>query len=45
MPTASPHVGDAIADLLAARGIHYHPLFTFKELRPDTHEVVAADGT
>jgi sulfide:quinone oxidoreductase len=44
MPTASARVGDAIADLLAARGIHYHPLFTFKELRPETHEVVASDG-
>lgn len=44
MPVAPPAVGDAIADALAARGIHYHPLFTFKELRPETREVVASDG-
>jgi Pyridine nucleotide-disulphide oxidoreductase len=37
-------IGDSIADMLAARGIHYHPLFTFKELRPETGEVVASDG-
>ena len=44
MPVASPIVGDSIADMLAARGIHYHPLFTFKELRPETREVVSSDG-
>jgi sulfide:quinone oxidoreductase len=44
MPVAPAAVGDAIADMLAARGIHYHPLFTFKELRPQTREVVASDG-
>lgn len=44
MPVAPPAIGDSIADMLAARGIHYHPLFTFKELRPETREVVAADG-
>jgi sulfide:quinone oxidoreductase len=44
MPIAPAAVGDAIADMLAARGIHYHPLFTFKELRPETREVVASDG-
>ncbi|MEE8360996.1 MAG: FAD/NAD(P)-binding oxidoreductase [Gemmatimonadales bacterium] len=44
MPVAPAALGDTIADLLAARGIHYHPLYTFAELRPDTHEVVAADG-
>ena len=44
MPVAPPTVGDSIADMLAARGIHYHPLFTFKELRPETSEVVASDG-
>ena len=37
-------VGDSIADMLSARGIHYHPLFTFKELRPETREVVSSDG-
>jgi sulfide:quinone oxidoreductase len=44
MPVAPPTIGDSIADMLAARGIHYHPLFTFKELRPETSEVVASDG-
>ena len=44
MPVAPSAVGDSIADMLAARGIHYHPLFTFKELRPETREVVASDG-
>jgi sulfide:quinone oxidoreductase len=44
MPVAPAHVGDAIADILATRGILYHPLFTFKELRPKSREVVASDG-
>lgn len=44
MPVAPPAVGDSIADTLAARGIRYHPLFTFTELRPETREVVASDG-
>ncbi len=44
MPVAPPAIGNSIADTLAARGIRYHPLFTFKELRPDTSEVVASDG-
>ena len=44
MPVAPAALGDSIADMLAARGIHYHPLFTFKELRPETREVVASDG-
>jgi sulfide:quinone oxidoreductase len=44
MPVAPPAVGAAIADTLAARGIHFHPLFTFEELRPETNEVVSSDG-
>jgi sulfide:quinone oxidoreductase len=44
MPVAPAELGDTIADLLAARGIHYHPLYTFAEMRPDSHEIVAADG-
>ena len=44
MPVAPAALGDSIADMLAARGIHYHPLFTFQELRPETREVVASDG-
>jgi sulfide:quinone oxidoreductase len=45
MPVAPAAIGDSIADMLAARGIHYHPLFTFKELRPESGEVVASDGS
>jgi sulfide:quinone oxidoreductase len=45
LPIAPPAIGDAIADLLAARGIHYHPLFTFTELCPESREVVASDGS
>ena len=44
MPVAPAALGDSIADMLAARGIHYHPLFTFQELRPKAREVVASDG-
>lgn len=44
MPVAPAAIGDSIADMLAARGIHCHPLFTFKELRPETSEVVSSDG-
>lgn len=45
MPVAPPAIGDKIADTLAARGIQFHPLFTFKELRPETREIVASDGS
>lgn len=45
MPIAPPALGDSVADMLAARGIHYHPLFTFQELRPEAREVVASDGS
>ena len=45
MPVAPAVLGDSIADMLAARGIDYHPLFTFQELRPETREVVASDGS
>ncbi len=44
MPVAPAVLGDSIADMLAARGIDFHPLFTFRELQPETREVVAADG-
>lgn len=44
MPVAPAALGDSIAELLAARGIRYHPLFTFHELRPATRDVVASDG-
>jgi sulfide:quinone oxidoreductase len=44
MPVAPAALGDSVADMLAARGIHYHPLFTFQELRPETGEIVDSDG-
>jgi sulfide:quinone oxidoreductase len=44
MPVAPQAIGDSIADMLSSRGIDYHPLFTFSELRPQTSEVVASDG-
>ena len=44
MPVATAAIGDSIVDMLAARGVHYHPLFTFKELRPERREVIASDG-
>ncbi len=44
MPIAPAEIGDAIADMLSARGIRYHPLYTFKELRPETREIVSSDG-
>jgi sulfide:quinone oxidoreductase len=44
MPVAPAELGNSIADMLAARGISYHPLYTFQDLRPETREVVASDG-
>jgi sulfide:quinone oxidoreductase len=45
MPVAGPRLGDAIAGMLRARGIGFHPLYTFQELRPETKEIVSSDGT
>ena len=45
MPIVGPVVGNAITEMLRARGIHYHPLYTFEELRPETREIVSSDGT
>lgn len=44
MPVAGPAVGHAIAGMLRARGIDFHPLYTFERLRPDTREIVSSDG-
>jgi sulfide:quinone oxidoreductase len=44
MPVAEASLGRSIVELLGARGIGYHPLFTFERLRPATREIVAADG-
>ena len=45
MPVAGPAVGSALTNMLRTRGIRYHPLFTFRELLPDSREIVASDGT
>ena len=44
MPQAGTAMGDAIEEILRARGIHYHPLFTFEELRPEAGEILSSDG-
>ncbi len=44
MPVAEAALGEAIAEMLRDRGIHFHPLFTFETMRPETREIVAADG-
>jgi sulfide:quinone oxidoreductase len=45
MPVAPAELGESVEEMLAARGIHFYPLFTFKELRPDTREIVSSDGS
>ena len=44
MPVAEAALGGAIVEILHDRGIHFHPLFTFEKMRPDTRQIVAADG-
>ncbi|MCP4203087.1 MAG: NAD(P)/FAD-dependent oxidoreductase [bacterium] len=44
MPVAGPRLGDAIAEMLRAREIDFHPLYTFQELWPETKEIVSSDG-
>lgn len=44
MPVAEAALGEAIAEMLRARAIEYHPLFAFERMRPETSEIVAADG-
>ena len=44
MPVAEAALGEGIAEMLRDRGIHFHPLFTFEKMRPDTAEILAADG-
>lgn len=45
MPVAGPVVGEAITGMLQAQGIHYHPLYTFEELRPERREIVDSNGS
>ncbi len=44
MPVAEAALGQAIETMLAERAIHYHPLFAFESLRPETREIVASGG-
>jgi sulfide:quinone oxidoreductase len=44
MPVAAAALGQSLVEILGARGIQYHPLFTFQKMRPETREIVAADG-
>lgn len=44
MPMAGPAMGEAITEVLRARDIHFHPLFTFKEMQPDTRTIVPSTG-
>lgn len=44
MPVAGPAVGEAISGMLRARGINYHPLYTFEALRPERREILASNG-
>jgi len=44
MPVAEAALGEAVAEMLRDRGIHFHPLFTFEKMRRETREIVAADG-
>ena len=44
MPVAEAALGGAITNMLQDRDIRFHPLFTFEKMRPDTREIVAADG-
>lgn len=42
MPVAPEKLGNAVVKMLEQRGIKYHPFYTFKELRPDTKEIVSS---
>ena len=44
MPVAPAKLGESVEEMMASRGIHFHPLFTFEERRPETREIVASDG-
>jgi sulfide:quinone oxidoreductase len=44
MPVAGSALGEGIVTMLRERDIHYHPLFTFETMRPETREIVTADG-
>jgi len=44
MPTAGPVLGNALADMLAARGITLHTGHTVESIDPDAAQLVMADG-
>jgi sulfide:quinone oxidoreductase len=43
MPTAGPDIGQAVADLLAQRGIGFHPGHQLDHIDPDRHRLAFAD--
>jgi sulfide:quinone oxidoreductase len=45
MPTAGPRIGQAVADLLAGRGIGFHPGHQLDHIDPDQHRLAFTDGT
>ena len=45
MPTAGPRIGQAVADLLAHRGIELHPGHQLDHIAPDHRRLGFADGT
>lgn len=44
MPVTEASLGGAVVEMLRARGIEYHPLFTFERMRPDAGQIVDAEG-
>ena len=44
MPTAGPVLGEALAGMLAERGIGFHPQHTVERVDAKARELVAADG-
>ena len=40
MPVAGPALGDAVKQMLADRGVAFHPLHKLTQVNPDTHELV-----
>ena len=45
MPVAGPAVGEALIELLTARGIGFHPRTPVSRVEPAAREIVLADGT
>jgi len=45
MPTAGPVLGDALAGMLARRGIGFHPGQVIEQIDPQARELVLAGGS